>query len=99
VPPMSAELWERVSVGTGKPAATCYRRTKTLVDKFPEPRRVVQIAKAKAVLPAHKVVALPSNILKLREKERGSKKEKEKEEEDLYLIFRSCRYSSQAFHN
>jgi hypothetical protein len=63
VPPPSAEIWERVSEAVGKPAASCSRRVHAVVKKFPEPRRLIQIAKAQAALPALKRVPLPENIL------------------------------------
>ena len=47
----------------GKPAETCWRRMKALITKFPEPRRIVQIAKAQALHSAQKIVPLPAYIL------------------------------------
>lgn len=63
VPPASSDVWPIVSAAVGKTAAACWRRANTIVKKFPEPRRIVQIAKAQAALPTQKRVAIPADIL------------------------------------
>ena len=62
VPPVSSDIWTLISQEVGKTPVACWRRAHTIVKKFPEPRRVVQIAKAQASLPAQKRVALPADI-------------------------------------
>eukprot|EP00026_Physarum_polycephalum_P000531 Phypoly_transcript_00532.p1 GENE.Phypoly_transcript_00532~~Phypoly_transcript_00532.p1 ORF type:complete len:1497 (+),score=324.58 Phypoly_transcript_00532:43-4533(+) len=62
VPPYSAEIWIKISEFVGKSADSCCRRAKAIVSKFPEPRRIVQLAKAKALNPAQKLIPLPATV-------------------------------------